>query len=688
MKKIKRDKKINRYATKFAVTTLLLASISVFSLFSIPVSACSYTVGTYENDLETPKDLFIVGEYVYAKGTSDVHTLLKLRIIDPSGNIVFYSNESYYEVNCSYFLNKSAQTGMWKVQLGIYKCCWRWSTYYNKISYFSVNRSNFSLSIDIVGDGSVFKDPDKSFYEFGDVVNLTAVAGVGWIFDSWSGDLVGGNVSDSVFVDGDKSVIALFIEDQFQINISITGNGTVLKDPDQVYYSYGSSVNLTAIADPGWIFYEWEGDISGNANPKNISVNSNLNITAIFIKKYYTLDIIICPVDSGIVIADPLGPYNEGDVVNITAIPNQGVTFDRWSGDKTGSDNPTDLMMDSNKTIIAIFNYEIYNLTIEIEGNGIVLREPDEQGYSFGSNVNLTAIADPDWIFDHWSGDLSGIDNSSSINMTEEKNVTAHFVLSNENGGNGEGGGTEEPTGGNGGTKSTSSKPNKSPISDAGGPYSGFTNETITFDGSNSYDPDGYIKSWSWDFGDGSTGDGEFVNHIFKEPGEYNITLVVTDSKNLKRIDKTKAFVSDQNHAPIDLYIIGPTEGFTNIKYTYYIYSSDEDGDKIKYTIEWGDGNKSESIFFPSGKEIQTTKTWSEEGNYTIVLTADDNKSITTKELEITIDEPISEPDIPEEFNLALIFLLIIAFILLMLLLLFARKRRKNKQEEDNNKSQ
>ena len=676
----KRYNKIIRFASRIVVPTLLLISISAISLLSIPVSACSYKVGTYENDFQTPKDKFFVGEYVYAKGIADVHRLLKLRIINPAGDIVFYSNESYYEVNCSYYLNESAQTGVWKVQLGIYKCSWKWSTY-DRISYFSVNRLNFSLAIDVDGNGSVLKDPCKSFYEFGNVVNLTAVADDGWIFDSWSGDLVGSNVFESVFIDTDKSVIAHFILDQHVIDVTVVGNGTVSKDPEQVYYSNGFIVKLTAASEPGWVFYKWEGDLSGNTNPMNVSVIEHMNIKAVFINKFYTLDVIICPVDSGEINVDPLGPYEEGDVVNITAISNQGVTFEQWNGDKIGSDNPTELVMDTNKTIIAIFNYKIFNLSIEIQGNGTVLRDPDKQGYSYGSIVNLTAFADPNWVFERWSGDLTSIDNLEVVNMTEEKNITAHFIMSKGNDGNGEDKETDKPDVGNGGSKSKRPKPIQVPVSDAGGPYSGFTNETITFNGSKSYDPDNYIKSWKWDFGDGEIGDGEVVTHIFIRPGTYEVTLVVTDTSDAESISKTDVFVSDRNHIPADLDIKGPTQGFIGVKYTFSLFSSDEDGDKIRYMIDWGDGNVSESIFFPSDKIINTTKTWSEKGNYTIVVTASDNSSNITKEFKITIDAAIAKSSITEDFNITLIPILLISFILMILLLLFEKKRRLNEQE-------
>lgn len=50
-----------------------------------------------------------------------------------------------------------------------------------------------------------------------------------------------------------------------------------------------------------------------------------------------------------------------------------------------------------------------------------------------------------------------------------------------------------------------------------------------SFDASASYDPDGSIVSFSWDFGDGSNGSGKFVSHSFNSYNSYTVNLTVTD---------------------------------------------------------------------------------------------------------------------------------------------------------------
>jgi len=49
------------------------------------------------------------------------------------------------------------------------------------------------------------------------------------------------------------------------------------------------------------------------------------------------------------------------------------------------------------------------------------------------------------------------------------------------------------------------------------------------FNASGSYDPDGSIVSYSWDFGDGTTGSGVTVSHIYPYEGTFLVTLTVTD---------------------------------------------------------------------------------------------------------------------------------------------------------------
>lgn len=53
--------------------------------------------------------------------------------------------------------------------------------------------------------------------------------------------------------------------------------------------------------------------------------------------------------------------------------------------------------------------------------------------------------------------------------------------------------------------------------------------EPATFEASGSYDPDGTITRYEWDFGDGTTGSGQYVDHTYTTKGRYTVVLTVTD---------------------------------------------------------------------------------------------------------------------------------------------------------------
>ena len=71
---------------------------------------------------------------------------------------------------------------------------------------------------------------------------------------------------------------------------------------------------------------------------------------------------------------------------------------------------------------------------------------------------------------------------------------------------------------------------NQAPIANTGDNQTAIVDTTVTFDASDSTDPDGTIDLYEWDFGDGSTGEGEIVTHTYTTADTYTVTLTVTDN--------------------------------------------------------------------------------------------------------------------------------------------------------------
>jgi hypothetical protein len=93
------------------------------------------------------------------------------------------------------------------------------------------------------------------------------------------------------------------------------------------------------------------------------------------------------------------------------------------------------------------------------------------------------------------------------------------------------------------------SAPDTPPTCDAGGPYPGDAGSPIQFDGTGSFDTDGAIVSYAWDFGDGSTGAGPTPTHTYAEDGEYMVSLCVTDDDGLESCCQSEPVVATESHS-------------------------------------------------------------------------------------------------------------------------------------------
>ena len=120
--------------------------------------------------------------------------------------------------------------------------------------------------------------------------------------------------------------------------------------------------------------------------------------------------------------------YTYGEEVLLTATPDPGWSFTQWGGDLSGSTNPTTIAMTSNKVISATFTQCVYTLSVSVDpvAGGSVSAVPGAP-YYYGTVVTLTASANPGYSFDHWSGDASGTSPVTTVTMTADKSVVAHF---------------------------------------------------------------------------------------------------------------------------------------------------------------------------------------------------------------------------------------------------------------------
>jgi uncharacterized repeat protein (TIGR02543 family) len=133
----------------------------------------------------------------------------------------------------------------------------------------------------------------------------------------------------------------------------------------------------------------------------------------------------------GTVTRAPSGPsYISGASVLLTAEPAVGWHFVNWSGDLEGSALTGTVVMDAHKVVTATFTQNEYTLDVAVspEGSGTVTVDPAQAIYHHGDAVTLTATAATGWVFDGWSGALTGDANPATLLMDGNKTVVATFT--------------------------------------------------------------------------------------------------------------------------------------------------------------------------------------------------------------------------------------------------------------------
>lgn len=158
--------------------------------------------------------------------------------------------------------------------------------------------------------------------------------------------------------------------------------------------------------------------------------------------------------------------------------------------------------------------------------------------------------------------------------------------------------------------------------------------DLVSFDGSDSTG-DNDLVAYDWDFSDGTHTPGEIVSHIFDEPGEYTVSLTVTDDEgyqNTTSKDITVEAEAEDVEADFDYSPNVPASG-EQVSFD----ASGSIGTIAEYRWDFGDDSTDETTS-PSTSHI-----YDEEGNYEVTLTVENEQGYTD---EITQIISVSEePD-------------------------------------------
>ncbi len=301
-------------------------------------------------------------------------------------------------------------------------------------------KREYPLMVEVEGEGKVKEEviqAKTTDYPHGTMVKLTAEPEFGWEFSHWDGVVSSEDNEIELLIEGETHIKAVFELKIFDLNIEIEGEGKVKEEVIQLKsteYPFGTFVQLTAEPEDGWRFSHWDGAVSSEDDVVEILIEGEINIKAVFELKIFDLNIEIDgngSVEKREVQAKSSSEHPFGTIVELSAVPEYGWKFVRWEGDIEDVGEPVvQLLIDSNKEVIAIFEKADFSLSVNVEGEGYVEQQVVQAksvDYTFGTVIQLTAIPEIGWEFVGWRGDFDGTNSQITVTIDKDRIVEAVF---------------------------------------------------------------------------------------------------------------------------------------------------------------------------------------------------------------------------------------------------------------------
>ena len=230
----------------------------------------------------------------------------------------------------------------------------------------------------------------------------TAPTKTGYTFASWNTVAVGGGTTfdASTHVTANVTVYAQWTIDTFTLAYTAGANGTITGTSPQTV-NYGTDgAQVTATPSTGYHFVKWSDDVATAART-DIHVTANISVTATFAIDTFTLAY-TAGANGTISGTSPQIVDYGADGTEVTATPNTGYHFVKWSDDSTA--NPrTDTNVTGDITVSASFAANSGTITVAAgTGGSITSATSFDQAYGV-AGTTITASPSAGYHFDTWT---------------------------------------------------------------------------------------------------------------------------------------------------------------------------------------------------------------------------------------------------------------------------------------------
>jgi uncharacterized repeat protein (TIGR02543 family) len=221
------------------------------------------------------------------------------------------------------------------------------------------------------------------------------------------------------------------------VNVDPKDAGRVDAVPPSGLVFADSIVVLTAVENPGYAFVEWTGDVSSTENPFSFSMPGNTNVTANFARVH---DITVNSVPSGLNFSVDSVAYKSphtfrwiaGSMHRVCADSiqdgDEGYRYSFISWNNTPDRCFDYVVPEQDDEVTVNYDTQVFlTTTVSPDGTGEVIPSPPGQWALLGAVVDIQASPSVYYTFFHWSGDLTGSENPTSLAMDVPKSITAVF---------------------------------------------------------------------------------------------------------------------------------------------------------------------------------------------------------------------------------------------------------------------
>ncbi|WP_368503132.1 tetratricopeptide repeat protein [Alkalihalophilus sp. As8PL] len=349
----------------------------------------------------------------------------------------------------------------------------------NSILEIRIDGDQKTILTQTEGNGSILLSPRQDSYEVGTEVTVSAVPQLGWEFAGWEGDLSGSEIEQTITIEDSLTIKAIFTNGGHILSVEKEGEGTILRSSLSSTFASDEPVTLTARADEGWTFDGWRGDVTSANDSITFQLDSDTTVRAVFVRDGEaapaeetentdadesaatdgnTYSLSLNTTGQGNVVTNKTGStFQPGTQVAVSAVPADGWRFVRWEGSASGSSVHTSVTMNGNRSVTAVFaknesnagggsgggqqqpapeqpkpkpepeapKPQEYSLSTSVVGGGSI--SGGGGSYKAGTSVTLTATPNDGWRFVRWDGAASGQSATTTVTMSQNRSVTAHF---------------------------------------------------------------------------------------------------------------------------------------------------------------------------------------------------------------------------------------------------------------------